>query len=64
MMAISASARSGDEGADPVSKVASSTAAADAVLTLSGHELTMPQFGGSVIVASLPPSGMRTGLQP
>lgn len=41
MMAISASANSGDEGADPVSNVESSTAAADAVLTLSGHELPL-----------------------
>lgn len=41
MMAISASTHTGDEGADPVGKVASSIAAADAVLTLGGHELPL-----------------------
>lgn len=40
-MAISASAHTGDEAADPVGKAASSIAAADPVLTLSGHELPL-----------------------
>lgn len=41
MMAISASAHTGDEAADPVGKAASSIAAADPVLTLGGHELPL-----------------------